>query len=83
MIAAKKWPSTKNLRWLQRCKSIFVIPTAHGREAQMKTQTGLLEAFFQKEQTLLSNQREIKLGSKCAQRKATTDFRIKYTQRNI
>ena len=48
MIVEKRWLSTKNSQWLQRCKAIFVIPTAHGREAQMKTQTGSSETFFSK-----------------------------------
>jgi hypothetical protein len=50
---ASDWLSTKNLRWLQRCKSSFVTLTAHGSEVQMKTQTGSLEACFQKERTLI------------------------------
>ena len=33
------------------------------RDAQLKTQTGLLEVFFQKERTFTRNQKEIKLGS--------------------
>jgi hypothetical protein len=47
MIEAKKWSSTSNLEYPQKCKYISVIHTARGKEVLIIT-NGLVRDFFPK-----------------------------------
>jgi IS30 family transposase len=50
---SKEMTQHKKFTMATRYKFIFVTLTAHGNAVHMKTQTGLLEGYFQKERTLI------------------------------